>query len=187
MLLGTCTNVSEYHPKLMSSWTSLFYFLQLHSKIWVKHLMCKHEEAGRASIATKSRGTRSDFFFFAFQGLSQARGPIGAVATGLWCHSHSQIQDMSTTYTTPHSKAGSLTHWMRPGIEPVSSWILGQIRFCWAKTGTPGFFFLTSPRKFPGQGSNLCPSSNGGHGSDNACCVTRESLDQICRIPLLPN
>ena len=30
----------------------------------------------------------------------------------------------SVTYTTAHSNAGSLTHWARPGIEPVSSWIL---------------------------------------------------------------
>ena len=37
----------------------------------------------------------------------QARNRIWAVAVGL-CHSH--------------SKAGSLTHWARPGIEPESSW-----------------------------------------------------------------
>ena len=34
---------------------------------------------------------------------------------------------MSVTYSTAHSNAGSLTHWARPGIEPVSSWIL--VRF----------------------------------------------------------
>ena len=28
------------------------------------------------------------------------------------------------TYTTAHSNAGFLTHWMRPGIEPLSSWML---------------------------------------------------------------
>ena len=27
-------------------------------------------------------------------------------------------------YTTAHSNAGSLTHWAKPGIEPMSSWIL---------------------------------------------------------------
>ena len=31
---------------------------------------------------------------------------------------------MSVTYTTAHSNARSLTHWVRPGIEPMSSWIL---------------------------------------------------------------
>ena len=45
-------------------------------------------------------------------GGSQARGRIGAVATGL---RHS------------HSNARSLTHGARPGIEPTSSWIL--VRF----------------------------------------------------------
>ena len=42
-------------------------------------------------------------------GGSQARGWIRATAAGL-CHSHSH--------------AGSLIHWARPGIEPMSSWIL---------------------------------------------------------------
>ena len=53
-------------------------------------------------------------FFFLFRaapaayGSSGARGRIGAVAAGLH-HSH--------------SNARSLTHWVRPGIEPTSSWI----------------------------------------------------------------
>ena len=35
---------------------------------------------------------------------------------------------MSVTYTTDHGKnARSLTHWLRPGIKPASSWIL--VRF----------------------------------------------------------
>ena len=45
-------------------------------------------------------------------GGSQARGRIGVVAAGL---PHS------------HNNARSLAHWARPGIEPVSSWIL--VRF----------------------------------------------------------
>ena len=35
-----------------------------------------------------------------------------------------QIQASSLTYTKAHGNPGSLTHWARPGIEPVSSWIL---------------------------------------------------------------
>ena len=42
-------------------------------------------------------------------GGSQARDWIGATDAGL--HHH-------------HSSTGSPTHWMRPGIEPTSSWIL---------------------------------------------------------------
>ena len=30
---------------------------------------------------------------------------------------------MSVTYTTAHSNARSLTHWLRPGIKPASSWV----------------------------------------------------------------
>ena len=35
-----------------------------------------------------------------------------------------QIQAASATYTIAHGNARSLTHWARPGIEPMSSWIL---------------------------------------------------------------
>ena len=35
-----------------------------------------------------------------------------------------QIQATSATYTTAHGNAESLTHWVRPGIEPESFWIL---------------------------------------------------------------
>ena len=61
-------------------------------------------------------------------GASQARGQIGAVATGLH-HSpgHSQIQAVSAIYTTARSNAESLTHRVRPGIEPASSKLL--VRF----------------------------------------------------------
>ena len=37
------------------------------------------------------------------------------------------IRAVSVNYTTAHSNVGSLTHWVRPGIEPASSWIL--VRF----------------------------------------------------------
>ena len=35
-----------------------------------------------------------------------------------------RIRATSVTYTIAHSKARSLTHWARPGIEPASSWLL---------------------------------------------------------------
>ena len=59
-------------------------------------------------------------------GSSQGRGWIRATSSS-HSHSHRNTRAMSVTNTTAHSNAGSLTHWMRPGIKPSSSWIL--IRF----------------------------------------------------------
>ena len=42
-------------------------------------------------------------------------------------------------YATALSNARHLTHWVRPGIEPVSSWILVRFLTCWATMGTPKF------------------------------------------------
>ena len=36
-------------------------------------------------------------------------------------------QATSATYTTAHGNAGSLTHWMSPGIEPASLWMLVRL------------------------------------------------------------
>ena len=60
-------------------------------------------------------------------GSSQARGQIRAVAAGLH-HSH--------------SKARSLTHWVRPGIGTLVLMDASQICFHWATMGTPPFLFF---------------------------------------------
>ena len=58
-------------------------------------------------------------------GGSQARGQIGAVATGLTPEPWQRgIRDASATYTTAHGNTGSLSHWARPWIEPATSWFL---------------------------------------------------------------
>ena len=71
------------------------------------------------------------FFFFSFgifkatpvaYGSSQGRSQIGIAAASLH-HSH--------------SNARSLTHWVRPRIEPASSWIPVKGCYHWATTGTP--------------------------------------------------
>ena len=68
------------------------------------------------------------FFFCLFRpapvacGGFQARHWIGAVAASL-CHSHAHLGHFAS-YSTAHGNARSLTHWVRPGIEPASSWIL---------------------------------------------------------------
>ena len=48
-----------------------------------------------------------------------------------------QIQATSVTYTTAHGNSRCLTQWVRPGIKPMSSWILVRIRFHWATMGSP--------------------------------------------------
>ena len=61
-------------------------------------------------------------------GGSQARGPIGATAASL-CHSHSNASLSSICNLHRNSyQWWILTHWARPRIEPVSTWI--PVRFC---------------------------------------------------------
>ena len=68
------------------------------------------------------------FFSFSFRvapkayGRSQARGPIGAVAADLH-RSHSSTGSEPSRQPRAHSNARSLIHWVRPGMEPPSSWI----------------------------------------------------------------
>ena len=75
-------------------------------------------------------------------GNSQARGRIrGAVAS--LHHSHSNAGSELHLRLTPtvHSTVRSLTHWVRPGMEPASSWIL--VRFVVLCFGfVCGFFFF---------------------------------------------
>ena len=94
------------------------------------------------------------FFFFFFG---------GGCIHGIWkfpgwgsngscsCHPVPQlhrIQAVSLTYTTAHSNAGSLTHWVRTGIKPTTSWVLEGFVTAESQRGTPmpsfwlGFFFL---------------------------------------------
>ena len=88
------------------------------------------------------------FFFFlvflsfraaptAYRG-SQARGPAGAAAAS-HSHRHKQHGIWATfaSYTTAHSHAWSLIHWARPGIKPVSLWMLVGFANYWAMMGTP--------------------------------------------------
>ena len=48
-----------------------------------------------------------------------------------------QDPSVSVTYTTAHPNAGSLTHWVGPGIEPTSLWILVGFVTHWATRRTP--------------------------------------------------
>ena len=52
-----------------------------------------------------------------------------------------QIRAASATYTTAHGNTGSLTHW-RPGIKPMSSWILVEFITTEPQRGTPPLILL---------------------------------------------
>ena len=85
------------------------------------------------------------------------RGSIGAVATGL---NHS------------HSNTRSLTHWERPGIKPVFSWILVGFVNHRATTGTPNPFILKAAHglRFHRTLSLVNKMPREGRSQSSSCC-----------------
>ena len=73
-------------------------------------------------------------------GGSHARGLISCSLRPTPQPHQCRIQAASATYTTAHVNAGSLTHWVWPGIEPETkpSWI----HFHCTMMGTPFLVFL---------------------------------------------
>ena len=90
------------------------------------------------------------FYFCLFRAAPLAYGGFQARDL-IWSCSHwpmpqpqqCQIGAASANTTTAQGKAGSLTHWARPGMEPLSSWIL--VRFVSADTTGTAFIFLMPP------------------------------------------
>ena len=96
------------------------------------HLHCSSCNAGslthqvRTGIKPASSLLLTRFSFF--RATPVARGPIGPIATALGPQPQQcQIRASPSTYTTAHGNARSLTHWLRPGIEPTFSWITSQV------------------------------------------------------------
>ena len=83
-------------------------------------------------------------------------------------------------YATAHSNAGSLTHWARPGIKPVSLWILVGLLNGWATMGTPALFLVPQFRVVVWWGV-MVPESKSclllGAGSP-LCCVVPPNLPE---------
>ena len=79
----------------------------------------------------------SVYHYLITDGNSRARDLIGAAAAPTQQPQQHGIQAASVTCTKVHSNTGSLSHWVKAGIEPASSWILVRIVTCWATTGTP--------------------------------------------------
>ena len=103
MLLTICVaSVLNHEFKYFIDFIILFYFILFHL-----FYLCF-----RATHAT--------------YGGSQARSVIRATAASL-CHSHSNARSKPCLWPVPqltHSNAGSLTHWVKPGIKPATSWLL---------------------------------------------------------------
>ena len=53
-----------------------------------------------------------------------------------------RTQTWSAIYTTAHCDARSLTHWVKPGMELTSSWILVRFVTCWAPVGAHHWCFV---------------------------------------------
>ena len=69
---------------------------------------------------------------------SQPGVPIRATAASLH-HSQKNTRSEPCLQPTPQLTAtpDPLTHWVRPGIKPTSSWILVRVLTCWATIGIP--------------------------------------------------
>ena len=93
----------------------------------------------------------SFFFFFPFfraapvaYGSFWIRGQIRATVASL-NHSYSNTRAELHLWPAPQlacSNAGSLTHWLRPRIKPLSSCIPVRFLTHWATNGTPEFVSL---------------------------------------------
>ena len=100
-----------------------------------------------------------------------------------------QIRATSSTYTTAHGNAGSSTYWARPGIQPVSSWIL--LRFISTEpqrellgvTTDPWkpfpFSFLTGHVTVPSTGIKSVLRSLQTRTSENSEWVTAASMASL--------
>ena len=89
------------------------------------------------------------FHFFIFRATRVAYGGPQARGSNWSCScwpmpQQRRIQAVSVTCTIAHGNGGSLTHKMRPGIEPKSSWMLVGILacYCWAIKGTPQLILI---------------------------------------------
>ena len=84
----------------------------------------------QVSSVLVTSGIRYTFFSLVFLGHTHMGVPRLGVELELQLTAYAtvcQIWATSATYITAHDNARSLTHWARPWIEPVSSWIL--VRF----------------------------------------------------------
>ena len=88
------------------------------------------------------------FFFFFFLGPYLEHTEVPRLRVELELQLLAYTIATAVTYTAAHSNTRSLTHWERPGIQPVSSWIpVGFVTAgSWRKL--PIYFISLSKNKF---------------------------------------
>ena len=97
-----------------------------------------------STVSTEELSIKFWFLFFPFPNVMFEL--LSSINCSLFLGPHLQHMEVPklgddlelqlSTYTTAHSNAGSLTHWVGPGIEPSSSRILVMLITHWATMGT---------------------------------------------------
>ena len=125
--------------------------------LWLLHPPCQEFSFFLSLSLSLFRATPS-----AYRG-SQAKGRTGPVATiyatATQPEPH-QIWATSTTCTTAHGNARSLTHWARPRIEPANSQI--PVRFDNSRNFQPRV--ILSPKRHFAMPGGICGRQNWGQG-----------------------
>ena len=83
----------------------------------------------------------TNIFFFSW-GLHLQHMEVPGLGVELETQLLAYTTATSPAYTAACSNAESLTQWMRPGMEPTSSWILVRFLTHWATIGTPVFISI---------------------------------------------
>ena len=101
-------------------------------------------------LERRSCMTWLEFFFFFFLQPHPQHMEVPRLGLNQNCSCQSvpqlqphQIWATNAAYLAACSNVGSLTPWLRSGIQPASSWMLAGYLSHWA-TRTPGFFFFNS-------------------------------------------
>ena len=135
------------------------------------------------------------FFFFVFRAtpaayvIWQIEVPRLAVNYSYSCRPTPEpqqcwIRAASATYTTAQGNAGSLTHWARSGIKPLSLWILVEFVNRWVMMGTPPYQIVQEMR---GKKKKSLWEGERGKRRRGTCIIFQSSQQAFKMSPLSPH
>ena len=139
---GKCWNQNRY---MAGSWGPTFHDQIAMDKVFLLSPLSPHLCLPYFPLFSITLWLPFITFFFFFRavpvayGSSQVRGWIRATPQPQQC----QIPVVTATYTTAHSNAGSLTHWVRPGIKLMSLGMLVEFVTTEPQRELPHFIGLT--------------------------------------------